>query len=216
MVEYDPAGEEIFSWTGKHTWSAEKLPNGNILVASYGENRVVELNMSGEVVWEHACTTPLNARPLPNGNVLIPEHTKNRIFEITRDHNEVWSYKMSGLTCDAHRLPNGNTLVAGGKLVEEVSPEGKLVWQYEATLPYGIEPLPNGNVIVCDLTANKLFEVDRDKKILWTLDEPRPADAYRLPNGNTLITGNNRFFEMTPDRKIIWEKAGCRYGTARR
>jgi hypothetical protein len=30
------------------------------------------------------------------------------------------------------------------------------------------------------------------------------------------MTSGSRFIEVTPDKKIIWEKAGCSYGTARR
>jgi hypothetical protein len=43
-----------------------------------------------------------------------------------------------------------------------------------------------------------------------------PTDCFRLPNGNTLITEGNRFIEVTPDKKIVWTKEGCSYGSARR
>jgi len=36
---------------------------------------------------------------------------------------------------------------------------------------------------------------------------PKISSAQRLPNGNTLITDgdNGRLFEVTPDRKMVWE-----------
>jgi hypothetical protein len=61
VVEYDQEGRRI--WEAKVTQpsSATRLPNGNTLVAcSLGNQQVVELDRSGNVVWQHQAP---NQRP---------------------------------------------------------------------------------------------------------------------------------------------------------
>jgi hypothetical protein len=117
---------------------------------------------------------------------------------------------------DAHRLDNGNTLVSGHGSVREVTPEGKTVWFYGVGICYGCQPLPSGNVLICDYGGGKVQEVNRDNKVVWQYDAQNPVDAFRLLNGNTLITQTERFTEVTPDKKVIWSKTGCSQGRARR
>jgi len=218
IVEYDPSGKEV--WTAKvgGVWSAEKLPSGNVLAAAYNEGRVVVLDPDGKIVWEYKIGNPLNARYLANGNYLISGHGSQRVVEVSPSSEVVWEFETKSLACDAHRLPNGNTLIASGSSVWEVNPEKEKVWTYEpsGSLPYGIEPLENGNVLVCDLNK-AVKEITREKKVVWEYtDVSNPVDAYRLPNGNTLITDTSKFVEVTPDKRVVWKKDGCNYGTARR
>jgi hypothetical protein len=100
--------------------------------------------------------------------------------------------------------------------VKEISPEKKVVWEYSGVnQAYGCQPLPNGNVLIASLRG-EVQEVNREKQVVWEHKEQNAADVFRLPNGNTLITGSQRFVEVTPDKKVVWEKAGCQYGSARR
>ena len=91
-----------------------------------------------------------------------------------------------------------------------------MVWQYPVTSTHGVQPLQNGNVLIGEWNRNRVIEVTRDLKVVWEFKVATPADVFRLPNGNTLITSGNRFLEVTPDKKIIWSKSGCSYGSARR
>ena len=100
--------------------------------------------------------------------------------------------------------------------IKELTPEKKVVWEYQGlNQAYGCRPLPNGNVLIASL-RDEVHEVNRDKKIVWQHKERNASDAFRLPNGNTLITGSQRFVEVTPDGKEVWTMQGCQYGTARR
>ena len=214
--EFDAAGNVIFEYKTKHVWSAEKLPSGNILVSDYSKNRAVELDMNNKVVWEFQCKGCLNARPLANGNVLVVSHLNKKIMEVTRDKKVIFEVKTRGYACDAHRLPDGNTLIAEDGIVRIVNPKGKNVWEYGAKHPYGVEPLPNGNILIADITDSHVIEVTPEKKVVWTFRERAAGDAYRLPNGNTLITGTQRFLEVTQDKKVVWERKGNHYGSARK
>ncbi len=218
VVEYDPSGKEVWSYNKNiaGAWSAEKMANGNVLIAAHSQNRVVEVDPQGNVVWEYVAQGVLNAKPLANGNKLIAEYGKQRVIEVTPDKKIVWQYATKGSCGDVHRLQNGNTLLASwGAPVVEVTPAGKVVWQYPVTNTHCVQPLQNGNVLIGDWNRG-VIEVTRDLQIVWEYKVNSPADVFRLPNGNTLITSSNRFLEVTPDKKIIWSKTGCNYGSARR
>jgi len=217
VVELDPAGKEVWSYNINGAWSAEKMANGNVLIASNSTSRVVEVDPEGKVVWEYNTPNPLNAKPLPNGNVLIAAFTQRKVIEVSRDKKVVWEHRESQYVSDAHRLENGNTLIACmNGAVKEISPEKKVLWEYDGlNQAYGCQPLPNGNVLIASLRGD-VHEVDRDKQVVWKHKEQNAADVFRLPNGNTLITGSRRFVEVTPDNKVVWEKSGNQYGSARR
>ena len=63
---------------------------------------------------------------------------------------------------------------------------------------------------------SRALEVDaRTREILWEYTDNPPFSFYtimggsarRLPNGNTLIceTAKGHLFEVTPDKKVVWE-----------
>ncbi len=216
VEEIDPRGKVVWSHQAQGAWSAEKLPNGDVLIAAYSENKLIVVNAKSERVWEYGINC-LNAELLPNGNFLVANYSGNRVIEVTREKEIAWSYKTPGSCTDAERLPSGNTLVAAGSSVTEVTPEGKTVWEHSfGTQVYSVQHLPNGNVLVALLSRSRIEEVDRDKKVVWTHKVNSPADAFRLPGGNTLVTGNNVAYEITPEGKKLWSRDGLSYGTLRK
>jgi hypothetical protein len=215
VIEFDPTGKEVWSFDVKGAWSAEKLANGNVLIAGYYEKKVFEVNREKKTVWEYSVDRSLNAKALRNGNILIAVASGRKVLEISRDKRIVWQHVTKGNCRDIHRLRNGNTLIAAGNVVEEITPDKKQIWSYHASQPYGIQPLQNGNILIADWSG-RVIEVTREKKIVWEYKISRPGDAFRLPNGNTLITTDTQFVEVTSGKVIVWKKVGCRYGTARR
>jgi HEAT repeat protein len=217
VVELDPEGKEVWKYTIAGAWSAEKMANGNVLIASNSQSKVVEVDRDGKVVWEYSTPNPLNAKPLPNGNVLIAAFTQRKVIEVDREKKIVWSHEAGQYVSDAHRLENGNTLIScmNGP-VRELTPDGKTVWEYSgAPQAYGCQPLATGNVLIASLQGT-VTEVNRAKEVVWEHREQNPCDVFRLPNGNTLITGAQKFVEITPDKRVVWERGGCQYGSARR
>ena len=100
--------------------------------------RIIEVNMSGEIVWEYRVpqnlkqyTNPgFDCELLSNNNVLIvlPRHG---IHEIDRSSNAVWSYLTPKISHDADRLPNGNALITRTTEIVEVTTEGEIVWRLQ-------------------------------------------------------------------------------------
>lgn len=217
VIELDPEGKEIWKFQIVGAWSAEKLANGNVLIASNSQSKVVEVDRDKAIVWEYTTPNPLNAKPLPNGNVLIAGFTHRKVLEIDREKRIVWQFDAGAYVSDVHRLENGNTLIScmNGP-IREITPEGKTVWEYSgAPQAYGCQPLASGNVLIAGLQGD-VTEVNRAKEVVWQHKEQNPCDVFRLPNGNTLITGAQRFVEVTPDKRVVWQRAGCQYGSARR
>ena len=116
------------------------------------------------------------------------------------------------------RLPNGNTLIADGRIFTgndahalEVDSLGRLVWAYvKCDVPFlhTARRLANGNTLMSSSNGNRVVEVNRDGDTVWTMASglDYPNEAYRLANGNTLITDrdNDRVIEVTPQRAIVW------------
>jgi hypothetical protein len=79
--------------------SAERLANGNTLIADENNNRVIEVDNGMNIVWQYGApndTTTLNgaayASRLPSGNTLISDANNNRIVEVSNAKAVVWMY----------------------------------------------------------------------------------------------------------------------------
>jgi Arylsulfotransferase (ASST) len=121
------------------------------------------------------------------GDIMISMRNINTIAVLDK-HSKLVKWWLSGLFSNQHDpdfLPNGHILVfdnrwhrrnAGGSRVIEVDPiSRKIVWEYsgDAAHPFyteirGMEqPLPNGNMLVTESEAGRVFEVTRKGKIVW-------------------------------------------------
>jgi hypothetical protein len=99
-------GHEIRSFNVDLKYSGgriEVLPNGNLLLPEAGDNRVVERDKSGNVVWEVAAEQPIAAVRLPNGHTLITSMSEHRAVEVDREGKEVWEYRQDTRVTRAFR-----------------------------------------------------------------------------------------------------------------
>lgn len=106
VVELDQQGREIRSIPVGRTsgWaSVEKLPNGHYLVALYSDHKVVEVDDSGKVFWEHKVPSPGHATRLPSGRILIASIEGKEIQEVDRSGKVIWSVKTEGRPFHAYR-----------------------------------------------------------------------------------------------------------------
>ena len=179
-----------FNQLGATAWMAQRQSDGNTLLTDTQNHRVIEVDSSGNIVWQYGVTGstsvlyyPRDAERLSNGNTIIADTDHNRIVEVDSSKNVVWSYSCSGvaLPSDVDRLSNDNTLICepDNYRVIEVNSSGSIVWQYGTT---GVGGYGSNQV-----------------GLLW--------DADRLPNGNTLITDTqyHRVIEVTPLKQIVWQ-----------
>lgn len=119
--EYDPAGKVVWTYEldlagrprsnghgpeghGVEVYGAVRLPSGNTLIAGGNNNRVIEVDPAGKVVWSLdqkelpgitlAWVTTLHV--LENGNIIVGNcHAgpgNPQLFEVTRDKKVVWRF----------------------------------------------------------------------------------------------------------------------------
>jgi Arylsulfotransferase (ASST) len=99
----------------------------------------------------------------------------------------------------------------------------KIVWLMDAGIwhkgQHSAKLLNNGNILVFDNfytnTLSRVIEFNPlSRKVIWDFQNPKDrffsgliGECYRLPNNNTLITEstNGHTFEITPDKKIVWD-----------
>jgi hypothetical protein len=187
----------------------QRLEDGLTMIAESGNRRIIEVDKDGKIVREVPLTVEKPSshrdtrmvRKLANGNYLVCHEGDGKIREYEPSGKVVWTYVMElggrprspGHGVEGHgnevfgavRLPNGNTLIAGGNnnRVLEVNPKGEIVWKLDQSELPGIKlawvttlhVLPNGNIIVGNCHAGpenpQLFEITRDKKVVWTFKD---------------------------------------------
>ncbi|MCD6357327.1 MAG: hypothetical protein J7L75_01990, partial [Thermoproteales archaeon] len=193
---------------------ADRLANGNTLIAGYGTNSIIEVTTAGTIVWQYTGVSgPYDADRLSNGNTLISDFNNNRFIEVDPSGTIVWEYTGVTWARDAERLANGNTLITSySGYVQEVQSDLTVVLEYTGlSNPVSAQRLANGNTLITEFNGRRVKEVDPAGTIVWQYDSTdRLRDGKRLANGNTLITGFTGFgvIEITTDGTIVWEYGG--------
>ncbi|HXG12587.1 MAG TPA: HEAT repeat domain-containing protein [Gemmataceae bacterium] len=97
-IKMDAAGKELkrFAVGNVAIGSLEVLPNGRVLIPQYNNNKVVEYDPEGKVVWEASVSQPLAAIRLANGNTLVSSYGTFQLQELDRSGKVVWEHKTGG------------------------------------------------------------------------------------------------------------------------
>jgi hypothetical protein len=192
------------SAVNKEIGTAQRLPNGNTLIAELGkEPKLLEITTDGTAAvtvnlkpeTDNAHMQTRMARKLANGNYLVPHLLAFKVKEYNPQGEVVRALKT-----DLDSL--------GGRAAEN--------WPFTAIR------LENGNTLVNLTHGNKTVEFDEAGNIVWQIsnaDFPDlkpfddPCGGQRLPNGNTVITSYHaskgiKVFEVTRDKKIVWKYDG--------
>ena len=125
------------------------------------------------------------------GTYLLAFLKLGQVVEFDRGGKDIWRYEIP-TPWSASRLHNGNTLIVDerDRIVREVNPEKKTVWEFTAAdLPPDItfrniqtaERLANGNTVIFSSTGGakaaekqnlvQCVEVTPDKKVVWVLQD---------------------------------------------
>jgi hypothetical protein len=154
---------------------AEPLEGGHLLITDRNNDRVIEVDETGQIMWSYdELTRPHNGDRLPNGNTMIANSEENQVLEVGAAGEIVWSFggdELLDWPRDADRLENGNTLITDTRhnRVIEVDPAGLIVWSFTGlALPYEADRLPNGNTLIADNSHRRVLEVDPSGQIMWS------------------------------------------------
>ncbi|HEY5333694.1 MAG TPA: PQQ-binding-like beta-propeller repeat protein [Solirubrobacterales bacterium] len=210
------------------------------------DERIVQLSYpAGKVLWSygHAGVTgsepgylhePDDAYLLKNGDVSVADAENCRVLLISPAKQVLKSFgSPESCTHEPPRAlgdPNGDTPLANGDIlvsevtgsyIDEITPEGKLVWTVQLPIEYPSDPQQLGpdRYLVADYTKpGGIYEFNREGKILWSYSPSHgegmlnhPSLAERLPNG--LIATNDDYRDRVviidpKTKKIVWQ-----YGT---
>lgn len=142
--------------------------------------------------WSHGNTVV----PLPGGDVMASFRNISTVARISRETGEfVWKlgWDLLAQQHDPSLLPNGNVLIFNNgtrrkahplvhSSVMEVEPEtGTVVWEYRdpsavfsffSSYESGAQRLPNGNTLICEGLAGRIFEVTPQREIVWEYVSP--------------------------------------------
>ena len=187
---------------------------GNILITDQFNNRVIEIDPAGKIVW-HFGIGPSDLSP----NSIIGTNDAERVgdFTLMAGTGIPAGTAQSPLPCAA-----ANASGCADNRVILVNRDGKIVWQYGTFGVTGAGPnqlstpvqntfLPTGNVLITDQSNERIIEVRRsDNAIVWQFGETgvigsdkshlsNPNAAELLANGHILISdeNNNRAIEVT-------------------
>lgn len=164
---------------------------------------------------------------LPDGSTMIAESGVGRFLHVDKDGKKIKEIPMGEggrkKTRLVRMLDNGNYLSCAENpgVVTEYDATGKVVWEYKiGTRCYGAIRLKNGNTLIASGSGNSVVEVTPGKKVVWEIKKKVPGTEIgigwttclqELSNGNLLIGNchagekNPQIFEITRDKKVVWE-----------
>jgi len=198
---------------------------GNTLIADQFNNRVIEVDRSGNIVWQFGLG-PTDFSPAS----IIGTNDAQRVGDFTL----MAGTGTPGGQPEAPNCTNPNGCPDNRVLL--VDRKGNVVWQYGQFGIAGSEPdqlntpvqntwLPDRHVLITDQANERIIEVTLAKEIVWqygTTGVPgtatnqlnNPNCAELLENGHILICdeNNNRAIEVTRAGEIVWSSKphqGC-------
>jgi len=190
----------------------------NTLIADQFNNRVIEVDRRGNIVW-HFGLGPADFSPAS----IIGVNDAQRVGPFTL----MAGTGTPGGQPEAPNCTNSNGCPDNRVLL--VDRAGRIVWQYgqfgvsgsdanQLNTPVQNTWLPNAHVLITDQANERIIEVNLAKQIVWQygttgvsgngpnqLNNPNCAEL--LENGHILICdeNNNRAFEVTRAGEIVWQ-----------
>jgi hypothetical protein len=198
----------VFGTTRIATAQSEFNHRGNILVTDQFNNRVIEIDPAGNIVW-HFGNGPTDF----TANSIVGTNDAERVGRLTLMAG-------TGIPPGVDSPPAPSSGVADNRVLL-VNEAGQIVWQYgefgvtgsgfdQLNTPVQNTFLPNGHVLITDQSNERVIEVRHDKTIAWQYGQTgvtgiapgqlnNPNSAELLENGHVLIAdeNNNRAIEVT-------------------
>lgn len=213
------------------------MTDGHILIAhQYG---IAELSQDGEVIWSYEAPAgteihtiqPIgkthvvyvqNGRPAKAVVMEIPSKQIVREFELPTAQNG----SVHGQFRNARLTSRGTLLVANMGLgcISEYNCYGKEVDRWEGFLPWSVQELPKGNLLITGRKGH-IQEINRMGQTVWEINTTafgvtQPQKTVRLKNGHHII--NNWYnewnkepmdtanapvqaVEIDNDGKVVWQ-----------
>ena len=183
---------------------------GNLLIADQFNNRVIEVDPTGRIIWSFG----LGPTDFSDKSI-IGVNDAQRVGQLTL---------MAGTGTPPGVIPQSPGGAVDNRVIL-VDSEGRIVWQYGQfgltgsgrnllSAPVQCTFLPNSHILITDQGNGRIIEVSMRKRIVWEYPGPNttPADQLNSPNsaellqnGNILIAdeNNNRAIEVNRAHHIV-------------
>jgi outer membrane protein assembly factor BamB len=220
------------------------IHGGTGIISNEEQNeRIVQLAYpSGKLLWSfgHPGVTgsepgylhePDDAYLLKNGNVSVADAENCRILIISPQAKVLKDFgspeycaheppKALGSPNGDTPLPNGDILVSevNGSYIDELSPNGKLLWSVQLPISYPSDPQKLGPDLYLTVDYHNpggIYEFTRSGRIVWSYHPSsgnarlnHPSLAERLPNGLIAVNDDYRQRVVIVDpktKKIVWQ-----------
>jgi hypothetical protein len=218
-------------------------PGGKALIANEEDNHaIVEVTLADHslrVLFGHPkevgsdethLNTPDDAYALPDGTATVADAYNCRILfikagRIVRQYGQSKVCRHDppryfGAVNGATPVPGGGTMISEipGNWVDEVGPDGKLVFAVRAPVSYPSDPqpLPGGRILLADYASpGHVLIMDHAGNVLWRFGPSQgfgrmdhPSLAMPLPNGNVAVNDDFRHRVLVIDPRtntIVWK-----------
>jgi hypothetical protein len=194
VLEVDMASNDVIWETPaglglSYPKAAQRLENGNTLIADSGNRRLVEIEATGEVVWEWRneewLQVPTACERTADGRTLVTDWGNHQVFDVMPDGTVGWSYGQRGSGSKspgflnypeyAHRRPTGHTLIVDGRnnRLLEIDPGGTISWSYAGegvkrlSGPTTAQRMGDQTTMVVHGGGRQVFRVNRPGEIVW-------------------------------------------------
>ncbi len=186
---------------------------GDILISDQYNNRVIEIDESGKIVWSFG----KGPADLTSGKSPVGVNDAQRVGDLTL---VAGTGNPGGFgDCNPGPCPDNRVML--------VNPVGQVVWQYgqfavsgsernQLDTPVQATYLPSGNVLITDQANERVIEVMRSGTIAWQYGETgatgtgdnllnNPNSAELLENGHILIAdeNNDRAIEVDRNHHVV-------------
>jgi outer membrane protein assembly factor BamB len=211
---------------------------GYVMIADRDNNRVLIVSPSKRVVWRYdGLRGPDDAFFTPGyRSIITNEEFNDTLTEVSlRGRRRIWRYGHDAVAGsgpgylntpdDAYLLPNGLRTVADAyncrvlfirhrRIVRQIGRTGVCVHDPPRTIesPNGDTPLPNGGVLVSEITGSWIDDFSKTGKLLWSFQAPvsYPSDPQPLSGRRILLADYARpghVLILTRRGRVLW-----RYG----
>lgn len=221
------SGPDLLSTPVQNTF----LPNTDVLITDQGNNRIIEVNLIKQIVWQFPgsntnanaqLNSPNSAELLANGNILISDENNNRAIEVTRADQIVNTFTAQGtvsIVAFSSRLTNGDTLItdSGNARIVEVDSNDVPVWQYlintnppsvAAPLPTRAVRLANGDTLISDQFNNRVIRINTAGTILMSYGLPLNGGGTIGTNSGYSTTNTQNGLYAPYDAKVVGDYTG--------
>jgi hypothetical protein len=174
---------------------------GDVLIADQFNNRVIECDPSGNIIWQFGRGPDDFTAKSPIG-----VNDSQRVGVLTL---------MAGTGTPAGVIPEAPNGAVDNRVML-VNRSGQIVWQYGKfgqtgsgfdllNTPVQCTWLPSGHVLITDQANNRIIEVDMQKRIVWQYpgSNTNPGDQLNGPNSAELLSNGHILISDQSNDRVL-------------